>query len=156
MSFEADHFDALIDKPFRTVVFRDPLDRMISHYKYWKESRGVTNHRVNIPFEPETTFTKFASSKCMQNFQTAAMGSLRIEDFDVVGVTQSLQLFINRFLESNLLDRKFMDNTLLNLNISPSRINHEQLEIDQSFLRKFKNENELDYVNYNLALKMNT
>jgi hypothetical protein len=99
--FVADYFDKFGIKQFRTIILRDPLERTISHYKYWKEARGVTNHRVQIPFDERMDFRDFALLGQMCNFQTTAFGGLKIYDFDLVGVTQNIELFTDKFLSKS-------------------------------------------------------
>lgn len=153
--FVADHFDDVISNPFRTVVLRDPLDRMISHFKYWKEAKGVTNHRIDIPFDINMTFIDFQSSQCLQNFQSSALGSLSINDFDLVGVTQKLPNFVNNFVKRCPIQGRVTTEDLRKLNSSPGKTDYHQFGIDVNFIKKFKCANELDYMNYNRALEMN-
>lgn len=153
--FVADRFDNIVQKPFRTVVLRDPLERMISHYKYWKEVQGVTNHRIDIPFDCHMSFDDFQSVKCLQNFQSSAFGSLNINDFDLVGVTQNLPDFVDKFVKRCPIQGRKATEVLRKLNSSPRKTDYDQFGIDDKFIRKFKRQNELDYINYNHALELN-
>lgn len=153
--FVADKFDNLISNSFRTIVFRDPLDRAISHYKYWREAKGVTNHRIDIPFDEKMTFQEFYLVPCMQNFQTTALGKLEIKDFDLVGVTEQLDRFVDKFGNMRHMRSDFLNLGLRRLNISPTISSNSQFYDDFGFIKKFKSFNQLDYYNYNLALAMN-
>lgn len=153
--FVADSFDDVISNPFRTVILRDPLDRMLSHFKYWKEAKGVTNHRIDIPFDGKMTFNDFQSAQCLQNFQSSALGNLSIRDFDLVGVTQNLPNFISEFTRKCPIEGRAVGGELKKLNASPKRTDYAQFGIDAHFMKAFKHNNELDYFNYNCALEMN-
>jgi hypothetical protein len=154
--FVADRFDDIVQKPYRSVVLRDPLERMISHYKYWKEVQGVTNHRIDIPFDCHMSFMDFQSVKCLQNFQSSALGSLSINDFDLVGVTQNLPDFVNKFVKRCPIQGWMTTEDLRKLNSSPRKTDYNQFGIDGNFIKKFKSQNELDYMNYDRALEMNS
>lgn len=59
---------------YRTVV-RDPLQRMWSHYNFWRAYNGDVGHRAVPPFSEDTSFEQFALHGLMQNYQTQATGT---------------------------------------------------------------------------------
>jgi hypothetical protein len=99
--FVADQFDEQLgDRPkIRAVVLRDPLERMASHYDHWKRYEGHSIWRVNIPYNPTMPFEDFATLPEMQNYQLQALGRLGLEDFDVVGVTETVDQSVGQFLQ---------------------------------------------------------
>lgn len=98
--FVADQFDSYVSRPdaFRTVVFRHPLDRMVSHYSYWQRSGGNPTHRVPISFDAMMDFVDFCFMPKLQNYQAQAIGSLDLKDFGAVGTTEHLTSFVNQVL----------------------------------------------------------
>jgi hypothetical protein len=150
--FNSDLFESLTENPFRTVVLRDPLERMISHYADWKQSRGFTNWRVNIAFDTEITFRDFACMSELNNFQSKVLGKIPIEKFDVVGTTKNLDRFFqNVALRRKLSPIKFRSE---HFNQTVGKPDRSKLNIDAFFLKKFKSLNEEDYVNYRKAKSM--
>jgi hypothetical protein len=99
--FVADQFDEQLgDRPkVRAVVLRDPLERMASHYDHWKRYKGHSVWRVNVPYDPTMPFEDFATLPAMQNYQLQALGRLGLEDFDVVGVTETVDQSVWQFLQ---------------------------------------------------------
>ena len=99
--FVADQFDEqLSDRPkIRAVVLRDPLERMASHYDHWKRYEGHSIWRVNIPYNPSMSFEDFATLPEMRDYQLQALGRLGLEDFDVVGVTETVDQSVGQFLQ---------------------------------------------------------
>ena len=154
--FVADKFDGVVMNPLRTVVLREPLERMLSHYKYWKEAKGITNHRISVPFDDNLSFVEFSSQECLRNFQSSAFGSLELRDFDLVGVTQHLSNFVDKFIKMYPKKMKDFKEEVKRLNTSPqSSADYDRFGIDEHFIKRFKIENEIDYSNYYHALEMN-
>jgi hypothetical protein len=153
--FKADMFDSVVPNPFRTVVVRDPLERAISHFRYWKRAKGVVNHQFSLQYSSGVSFRDFALSGCMQNFQTKALGSIPLEDFDVVGVTEDLDGFIENVARRRKGKSGKMYQTP-HLNKSYGSLDLRDLGIDGEFVRKFKSVNALDYNNYQKAKKLCT
>jgi hypothetical protein len=78
----------------RTAVVRDPLDRMISHYKHWKDLNGAfKSPPYSIPFSPNVTLEQFAFLPELQNFQQQRLGSIPKEMFDLIGTVEKFDLF---------------------------------------------------------------
>ena len=98
--FQADQFDDEIqERPtVQAVVIREPLERARSHYDHWRRTRGNSDWRVLIPYDPRMSFEDFASLPDMQNFQSQALGQRELKDFDVVGLTEAATEFVSRFL----------------------------------------------------------
>lgn len=98
--FVADQFDEQLgDRPkIRAIVLRDPLERLASHYDHWKRYEGHSIWRVNIPYNPTMSFGDFATLPEIQNYQLQALGRLGLEDFDVVGITETVDQSVGQFL----------------------------------------------------------
>jgi hypothetical protein len=98
--FIADQFDEALGErsSIRAVTLREPLSRLISHFDDWKRLKGHHDWRVQVPYDPDLKFEDFATLPQMQNYQLRALGRLGLEDFDVVGVTESVDQSVGQFL----------------------------------------------------------
>lgn len=136
-----------IKNSFNSVVLRDPLERMVSQYFHWKRSGGP-GWRLEYPYKDEG-FAKYALWEGHNNFQTKTLDGWSLEDFDLVGVTKDLDIFIARLKddEGALLKVRHANKTR-------RKPNFKKLGIDKAFIEKFKKLNEEDYKNYQLALKL--
>ncbi len=145
--FLSNPFDAHMKAPhFTTVVFREPLERMKSHFRYLKTTVGSVNQRSNMYIDPHMTFRDFAFHPLLINWQTQAVAGKRLEDFDLVGVSEKLIVF-----QKELHKRLAMAHTLAP--IATERLNitefyEEDAFTDAAFERAFKSVHEADYALY--------
>ena len=144
--FAADQFDNLIKRPhLRTIVFRDPKSRVDSHYKYFMSHFGRANQRIKMKYRPGLTYREFALSDEMSNWQTRALSSRKIEEFDVIGVTENLDSFIRE------LDRRLghaFEGPIQRLN---EAIDKREFSLEGADLAEFLRKNEDDYNLYERA-----
>jgi len=152
--FSADRFDTLIKNTFKTVILREPLQRAASHYRYWKTARGVLNERINIPYQNNMRFEEFALLDSMQNYQSKALGTTKIEEFDIVGIAESLESFISKFVQMRGQIKNNKHSNLMHLNASTEYRSCDD-ESNLNFVKKFKSLNELDYEIWNKAKLLN-
>lgn len=150
--FYPDIFGNILEKSFKTVVFRDPLDRTFSQFRDWKISRGLSNWKENIDYDPDINFEEFALQKPLLNFQTRALGKLKLKDFDVVGITEYLQGFMFQVAQKRGVNPERFKMPWLNHTWGSERLS--DLRPSASFLRKFRSLNEEDYMNYRKATKL--
>lgn len=95
--FDPARFIEHLNDPFTSIVLRDPLGRAVSQFIHWRRRHGRTNHKINIPFDPEISFRDFATLPEMTNFQAKAMGGMSVTDFDLVGITENMGQFTNEY-----------------------------------------------------------
>jgi hypothetical protein len=163
--FVADQFEHLLEgrQQVRGIMFREPLDRMISHYNYWHRDRGGDDWRVRVPFRRGQDFQQYFEEFAMlpehQNHQVNALGGLDINQFDVVGVTELTDEFIEAFLQrlaQEGLTLAGQENDFpkqhLNKNMMRKKIRKEALT-DQ-FKRDFELYHSRDYALYEQAKGM--
>lgn len=95
-------YKSLVDKDNHKFVtwFRDPLERLASHYYYWYRSynknRSAPLHK-KIVLE-KWSFEKFAFSIEMRNFYHQFLWRFPVENFDFIGITEFLMKMYNSFL----------------------------------------------------------
>lgn len=132
---------------FTSLVLRDPLERMISQYRHWFRNGGSNGWRLDLPFDPELSFAEYAFRPEFQNHQSVAMGDWRLEDFDVVGVTNYMDCYISSISSRDQI-------TAPVLNASPSKPNLLELGITEEVIELFRDFNSEDYENYEQATRL--
>ncbi|MBS1249538.1 MAG: hypothetical protein MAG431_01118 [Chloroflexi bacterium] len=148
--FRPDLFAELIPSSFTSVVLREPLTRMISQYRHWKRAGGDMGFRVEIPYDPEMTFEEYAFREELANFQTRALGMMKVDEFDLVGITSNLDKFVAR-LKGLPLQENF---EATQVNYIGHEADYEELGITPQIIEKFKEFNAEDYENYQKAVEM--
>lgn len=141
------HFDhQMFRKKFRdyytVTILRDPLERMISQYLHWKNSFGVSYWRKNIAYNSKVTFEEYAMMPELQNYQSNALDSLDLKEFDLIGVTDYLDIFLREIVNE--------------LQISPipslKKLNkyrgRHTIKVSSQFESEFKRFHSLDYCIY--------
>lgn len=143
--FRADLFDTVERPKEVAMVFRDPLDRMISQYLHYNRRRGVTRWRVNHPFG--LSFEDYAFDPHNVNFQTNCLGTYDLDDIDIVGVTREM----DKFLQSiGILDEC---ESASRFNEAPGNATCRFRQgLGDSFVREFEDVHSADYELYESAL----
>ena len=152
--FSANRFDTMLPDVIRTVVIRDPLKRMHSHYDHWKRAKGRNQWRIMVPYDSHMTFEKFALLPEMQNYQKQALAGKDLKSFDLVGVTERLdtftQAFYNVLVKEGYVKKNALSTTIEKLNLH--RKNHQvKTSMFEEVFKKFHKE---DYELYKKALTL--
>lgn len=145
--FSPQRFRGLVENPMMTVVLRDPLERMISHYFHWKRTGGKAGWRIETPFDPSLGFVQFARREEMHNFQSKVLAGKKLQDFDYVGVTKNLDYFLGKIRGNN-------HGKAPNMHSVAKKPKYAELGITEGFIKKFKKYNAKDYKNYSLATQL--
>ncbi len=125
------------ENSYRTVI-REPLERMWSHYCYWRKHKGDIGHRVVPVFRKDMTFEEFALLPELNNYQTGAVGK-DLSIYEYIGTTDCLSKFI-------------LDTKLSNSSDELPPINHFSSKLPNlsaGFLQMFKKVHKQDYRLYN-------
>lgn len=145
--FSPELFDEVCENTFLSVVLREPLERMVIHYKQWKKAKGEVNWRVNLPYESGISFPDFAFHKKHQNYQSKYLGDKRLGDFDVVGVWE--------YLEIHLCQLRNEDWSKIKLNKKPISyqllLKDKKLGLTEKIIEEFKEYHMKDYYIYQQA-----
>ena len=95
--FVADKYDAL-DKPVRCIAWlRDPVQRTISHYEYWKRVPDLRNPDCRRLIEQDLPVEDFAALPRMRNVMTRFFGSRTPRDFFFLGTVETMVESLARF-----------------------------------------------------------
>lgn len=148
--FQANRFDRSLPDALRTVVLREPLERMISHYHHMK--RRDPNQKIDgVNFDIGQSFQECAFLQGNQNFQTAFLAGRSIDEFDLVGVTDHMDIFTTRLYKRLGLDQVVPVIGRLN---TASANSHQPLLLDSAFVARFREFHSQDYLNYQKALDL--
>lgn len=95
--FVADKYDAL-DKPVRRIAWlRDPVQRTISHYQYWKRVPDLRNPDCRRLIEQNLSIEDFAALPRMRNVMTRFFGGKKPQDFFFLGTVETMAESLARF-----------------------------------------------------------
>lgn len=88
--FPADMFDFLPGPKQFCMFMRQPVDRLVSHYLFWKRdgSKFPGNSALDSFIRNRLTLDQFAALPEMINFYSTFLGAMKIEQFDFVGLME--------------------------------------------------------------------
>lgn len=130
------------------IFFRDPLQRAMSHYYFWKRT-DVGGHRVWERFVREKwSLERFLLGKEHVNFQAKFIWRFPIEQFDFIGLADHYQdsLEMLGYVFPIFKGLKFMT-----VNANTEKPIDSSYKIDPGLQQEFKRMNELDYSLYGRA-----
>lgn len=139
-------FASEFENPFISIVLREPLERAVAQYLTWKKSKGNVRWRLDIPYQQGMKFEEFAFRDELKNFQFECMGDKRLGDFDLIGVTECLEGFIQQLRGEE--PKKNSGQTHPG-NIPPAT--YKKLGITEELKEEFSAFNQKDYDLYRLA-----
>lgn len=84
--------------------FRDPVERLASHYHYWKRSPDLEHPTCRRLIDEDLSLQAFAALPEMRDVQARLLGEVPVERLDFAGLTEryddSLELFRRIFAPS--------------------------------------------------------
>ena len=146
-SFTPEMLKGIFENPFISIILKDPLERMITLFEEWSNARGDVDWRVSIPFDNSLSFPDFALENDFINFQSKCLGSRRLGDFDLVGISECQDGFIAQLKNKDwtgLLDQ----NSKM---IQFDKPRYKKLKITPEFYEQFQITHQLDYSIYQQA-----
>lgn len=131
------------------VWFRDPVERLISHYHFWLREPDMDNATCRRMIIGKMSLLDFAALKEMRNVHSRFLSGKDLDTFDFIGITEeydkSLRLFKKMFFSS--IDMGFPIR-----NENPNR-RGRSYEIDEDTRRAIMEYNRLDLDLYERARK---
>ena len=82
------------------VWLREPLQRLASHYHYWKREPDLENATCRRLIEEDMSLDAFASLPEMRNVQSRFLSGVALERFAFVGLTERFEEGLARFQAS--------------------------------------------------------
>ena len=146
-TFTPEIFKGIFENPFISVMLKDPLERMITLFEEWTSSKGEVDWRVSIPFDKSLNFAEFGLKEDFINFQSKCLGSRRLGDFDLVGISECQDGFIAQLKNKDWTG--FLDQKSQTIQFNKPR--YRNLEITPEFLERFQVSHQLDYSIYQQA-----
>ena len=111
--FVADKYD-IAERPLRCVAWlRDPVQRTISHYTYWKRVPDLRNPDCRALIERNLSIEEFAALPRMRNVMTRFFGRKEPQDFFFIGTVETMAESLVRFnrLTGIAVDAMTVDNS---------------------------------------------
>lgn len=145
--YELGQFVSKVGDHRKSVLFREPLERMVSQYCHWRRNNGSRGWRVNVPYDAKMGITEYVFRPEFRNYQSRVLSGRLIDDFDVVGVVER----IGDFIETLGVESGWQGE---HLNKARGKRDYEQLGVDKDFIGRFREYNAEDYENYRRVCEM--
>jgi len=133
---------------------RNPAERLLSHYFYWKAIYDIGDRRykfINEIFEKNFSIDEFIFHPYLRNYQSKYIDGLRIDKFIFVGVADDGYFDLDlRYLFHHILKIPLDDDRIKIENSTNVRYEEIIKCIDMGKLRRHHSD---DYELYNLALR---
>lgn len=145
--FSPSLFKGVFENPFYSIILKDPLERMISLYEEWNNTKGIVDWRVNIPFDKNISFVDFAVEEGFNNFQSRCLGNKRLGDYDLVGVAECQEGFTAQLKNKDW--KGFVNQKPSTIQLDHPK--YKNLGVTSDFLNEFQELNDRDYAIYQQA-----
>jgi hypothetical protein len=146
-TFTPEIFKGIFENPFISIILKDPLERMITLFEEWTGSKGEVDWRVSIPYDKSLIFAEFALKEDFINYQSKCLGSKRLGDFDLVGISECQDEFIAQLKNKNWTGFQDQNSQAILFN----KPKYRNLDITPEFLEQFRVSHQLDYSIYQQA-----
>ncbi|MBN1848827.1 MAG: sulfotransferase family 2 domain-containing protein [Deltaproteobacteria bacterium] len=119
--FQADKYLSLGKNARFCAFFRDPIERLCSHYFYWLRVPDLKNTQCKDLIELGMSIQEFSHFETQKHFYKRILGRVQIDDFTFIGLTEYYKESIHLF------------NKIFNLQLEDSdhdNSNHTTTQID--------------------------
>lgn len=129
---------------------REPTERLISHYYYWKRACNKNSASLHKKVVKENwSLQKFCLSNEMQNIYGKYLWEFPIQNFDFIGITEyfedDVSFFFRKYLDTKVLD-------IAKANVNPDLHGKYSERIDKELLSEIKSFHSEDYKIYDFAI----
>lgn len=128
---------------------RDPIDRVVSHYEFWKRLEVDLDDPLFRRFHDEDmSIEEFSAEPRVRNTQTRTTGWRSVEDFAFIGITEQYDRGLDLF--GRMYDVDTSD--IVQLNVNPHR-KHGGYELPDDTLAVVESYNDADIALYDRAVE---
>ncbi|MGH8659656.1 MAG: sulfotransferase family 2 domain-containing protein [Gammaproteobacteria bacterium] len=152
--FLATKYDRWFPGNRKAAWLRDPLQRVISHYKYWQRSPSPKNPIYVDLMNKGFGFQDFVKEPRLQNLQTRYLDGTDLEEYLFVGLMEEYQKSLDLFKRILAIDP---DLNVARLNMNPERkssVGYELEQMDGALLEEFAELNREDFMLYQKARRV--
>lgn len=145
--FVATKYGHIFPQAKKIVWFRDPVERLASHYYYWQREPDMKNDLCVRMVQDNLSLEEFACLVPMKNIYKRFLTDLSIERFDFVGITEEYEKSISLF--SKIFGVK-VENSVSHVLRNPEK-NGAAYNIDFEMRKRIAAINQDDYEIYIIA-----
>ncbi len=149
--FLATKYDDWFPGNSKITWLRDPLQRAISHYEYWKRNPAPKNPVYVDLMDKGFKFQDFVNEPRLQNVQTRYLDGTDLKLYLFVGLTEEYQKSLDLFKRILAIDP---DLNVASLNVNPERessAKYDLQQMDGALVEKFEELNMEDFMLYQKA-----
>lgn len=133
-----------MDNTFKIIWMRDPVERIISQYYYWKANPQIDDPIVKLIAEEKLDIVDFASIPSMRDMQAYVLNGEDLNNFDFVGITEEFSSGMERL-------KNIFPLPIKNFSFESKRVNNIKPFVDISIRNIIAQNNELDIEKYSIA-----
>jgi hypothetical protein len=131
------------------VWFRDPVDRVVSHYEFWKRLEVDFDDPLYRRFHDEDmSIEEFAAEPRVRNAQNRTTGRRGVEDFAFIGITEQYDRSLDLF--GRMYDVDTSDVVPLNFNPKQKRGRYDLPDDTRAVIESY---NQIDLELYDQAVE---
>lgn len=95
--FRADKYRTRFPDARLVTWLRDPVERVVSHYRHWKRNRNTSHSISRRLLRENLDLVQFAEIDVMRNLQSRYLNGVPLQDFWFVGVQEYFEAMIPHF-----------------------------------------------------------
>lgn len=132
----------------RVMFFRDPIQRLLSHYYYWQRASDF-NHPLCIKLlEEGLSVLEFAKLDGLRNYFTMYLDGVTVDEMDFIGLVEEFDDSLKLFHRMYAINKPVEFDTHENRNCAKPK---QKYQIDDGLHKKLEKLNEADMELYKQA-----
>lgn len=131
----------------RIIWLREPSQRIVSHYHYWKREPEMKHLVCRRFINEELNLNNFIDLKPLFNLQSLYFNGMPLSFFDFIGITEKFDRSIKLF--NKMILPSIEISNFESLNVNPFK--GKSYDLDDSLKKVIKKNNQKDYLLYEKA-----